>query len=140
VNKILIAVLSTISISAFAAQPAVNGTDLAGTSKAHLISGAKSGGGGEDRRREILSIQVTDASGPATGAKCTLTNDKGDWSTTAPNTVTVLRSAGDLTIVCAKDGYNAHTMVVSAGTTQIQPQHFLFQADSDDSAEAITVP
>jgi hypothetical protein len=140
-KKILLALLSTISISAFAAQQAITDTNLVGTGKAHLISDASLGGGGQDRRREILSIQVTDANGPATGAKCTLTNDKGNWSTKAPDTVTVLRSAGDLTIVCSKDGYNAHTVVISAGTAQIQPQHFRFQSDSgDDSDDAITVP
>jgi hypothetical protein len=140
-KKILFAILSTISISAFAGQPAMDGTALVETGKAHMISDASTGGGGEDRRREVLAIQVTDASGPVAGAKCTLTNDKGDWSTTAPDTVKVLRSAGDLTIVCSKEGYNAHTLVVSAGSTQIQPEHFRFQADSDDASDdPITVP
>ncbi|OXC75477.1 hypothetical protein [Caballeronia sordidicola] len=107
---------------------------------AHVISDANVGGGGEDRRREELTLQVTDASGQPISAKCALTNDKGDWSTTAPGTVKVLRSAGDLTIACSKDGSNMHTLVVSAGTTQIQPKHFQFQGDSDSDEDAITVP
>jgi|ERR1700744_608255 hypothetical protein len=139
-KKILLAFLSTISLSAFAAQPAITGSNLVATGKTHVISDASSGGGGEDRRREVLSVQVVDGNGLATSAKCTLTNDKGDWSTTAPGTVTVLRSAGDLTVVCSKDGNDTHTLVVSAGTTQIQPKHFRFQADSDDSDDPITVP
>ncbi len=141
-KKILFALLSTISISAFATQQAITGTNLLGTGKAHVISDANSGGsgGGQDRRRENLSIQITDSHGPATGAKCTLTNDKGNWSTTAPDTVSVLRSAGDLTIVCSKEGYNAYTLVLSPGTTQVQPPHFRFSSDSDDSDDAVTVP
>jgi hypothetical protein len=31
-------------------------------------------------------------------------------------------------------------VVVSPGTTQVQPQHFRFQSDSDSSDDAITVP
>lgn len=141
-KKILFALLSTISISAFATQQALTGTDLMGSGKAHVISDASSGGsgGGQDRRREDLSIQITDSHGPATGAKCTLANDKGNWSTTAPDTVKVLRSAGDLTIVCSKEGDNPLTMVLSAGTTQVQPPHFRFSSDSDDAEDAVTVP
>jgi hypothetical protein len=139
-KTILLALLSAISIPAFAAQPTNGVTNLIDNSKAHVISDGKSAGGGEDRHREELSVQVTDGEGHATSANCTLTNDKGDWSMTAPGTVKVLRSAGDLTIVCSKDGGNVHTLVVSAGTTQIQPKHFLFQGDSDSSDDAITVP
>jgi hypothetical protein len=139
-KKLLLVLLSTISFSAFAAQSAITGSNLVATGKTHVISDASSGGGGEDRRREVLSVQVVDGKGLATSAKCTLTNDKGDWSTTAPGTVTVLRSEGELTIVCSKDGNDARTLIVSAGTTQIQPKHFRFQADSDDSDDPITVP
>jgi hypothetical protein len=135
---ISIAISASFSISASAQQ--ITGTNLMATGKTHVISDASSGGGGEDRRREELSLKVVDGTGQATSAKCDLTNDKGNWSTTAPGTVTVLRSAADLTVVCAKDGIAPHTLVVSAGTTQIQPKHFRFQADSDDSDDAITVP
>lgn len=139
-KKITLALLSAISISAFAAQPMNSITNQIDNGKAHLISDAKAGGGGEDRRREELSLEVTDGVGHATSANCTLTNDKGNWTATAPGTVTILRSAGDLTVVCSKDGDAPHTLIVSAGTTQIQPRHFQFQGDSDDSDDAITVP
>jgi hypothetical protein len=54
-KKILLAVLSMISISAFATQsapaPAVTGTMLVESGKTHIISAASSGGGGEDLRK-----------------------------------------------------------------------------------------
>jgi len=77
VKKILLALVWMISICAFARVPFISGADLENTSQAHDVSDAKSGGGGEDQYREVLSVQVTDASGQAAGAKCTLTNDKG---------------------------------------------------------------
>jgi len=58
----------------------------------------------------------------------------------APSTVSILRSAGDLTIVCSKEGYNASSLIVSPSITQIQPKHFLFQGDSGASDDPITVP
>jgi hypothetical protein len=139
--KILIALLATISISAFAAKPpSITGSDLIENGNARVISDGTSGGGGEDRNREVLSVQVIDAKGLDTSAKCNITNDKGSWSTTAPGSVTVLRSEGDLTIACSKDGENTQTLIVSAGTTQIEPKHFRFQADSDGSDDPVTVP
>lgn len=140
-KKILLALLSTISISAFADRaPSITGADLLRDPNSHVISDANSGGGGEDRNIEVLSIEVVDRNGLDVKAKCDLTNDKGGWSTTAPGTVKVLRSKGDLTITCAKGSSNAQTLVVTAATAQIDPKHFRFQADPDDSDDPITVP
>ena len=139
-KKLLVALLSIVSISALAREPFLSSSDLYTTGKTHEISDARAGGGGEDPHRELVALQVTDENGQLTSAKCTLANDKGYWSTTAPDTVKVIRSAGDLTIVCSKDGTDAHTLVISAGTTQVQPKHFHFQGDSDDSDDPVTVP
>jgi hypothetical protein len=129
-----------ISISAFARDPFVSDSDLSKSGRTHDISDARAGGGGEDKHRELMSVQVTDTSGPATGATCSLTNDKGEWSTTAPGKVEVLRSTADLTIVCSKEGYNAETLVISPASMQIQPKRFRFQGDSDTSDDLLTVP
>ncbi len=39
------------------------------------------------------------------GATCSMTNDKGTWTTITPNTVKVNRSMRPLRIQCEKDGY-----------------------------------
>jgi hypothetical protein len=138
-KRIYLILFSAIPGISLAAQPTNSVINQLDNSKAHVISGA-SQGGGEDPRSEALSIQVTDANGPATDAKCTLSNDKGNWSTTGAEPVTILRSASDLTIVCSKDGYAARTLIVSAGTTQVERKHFRFAADSDESDDTMTVP
>jgi hypothetical protein len=110
------------------------------------VTGANGGqDGGQDQNREELSVAVVDNAGPVTGAKCTLSNDKGDWSVTAPDTVTVRRSKSDLKIECVKPGYNPAEGVLQASTTQITPKHFEFGTDaggdgSDDERPLITVP
>lgn len=37
-------------------------------------------------------------------ANCTLHNEKGEWEVRAPNTVSVHKAAGDLTVECKKQG------------------------------------
>jgi hypothetical protein len=139
-KKVALAFFSTISISAFADRaPSITGSDLLRNNNAHVISDATSGGGGEDRNSEILRVQIVDPNGLDISAKCELTNDKGDWSVTAPGTVKVLRSTGDLTIVCSQNSIT-QTLIVTAATTQIEPKHFRFQGDSDESDDPVTVP
>jgi hypothetical protein len=97
----------------------------------------------QDKNREELSVAVVDANGPVADAKCTLSNDKGDWSVAAPDKVTVRRSRSDLKIECAKAGYDTATGVVKASTTQITPKRFAFGTDAGGDGEEdaeITVP
>lgn len=114
--------------------------------KAINVTGANGGrDGGQDRNREELAIAVIDASGPVASTKCTLSNDKGDWSVTAPDTVSVRRSSGDLKVHCEKPGYDPVESVLKASTTQITPKHFRFSTDaggdgSDEEESLITVP
>ncbi|WP_118178622.1 hypothetical protein [Paraburkholderia phosphatilytica] len=136
-----------ISLPAFAAPPSgqapVSLNTLLGaqSDKVHMISDGSAGGGGQDRQREDISLQVVDANGPVGKAKCKLSNDRGDWSATAPDTVTILRSKGDLTITCPRSGYGDSTLVVAAGSTEIQQRRFRFEGDSDEDVDQpITVP
>jgi hypothetical protein len=119
--------ISVVSINTFAA------TGVSGQFGTH--------DGGQDQRREEMAIAVVDASGPVTGAKCSLTNDKGNWTVAAPDTVRITRSKSDLKIECLKDGYNAVSGVLNASTTQITPKHFQFSAESGgDDGGPVTVP
>ncbi len=115
------------------------GNMLEGTNQRSVTDGNNGQSGGEDRNREDLSIRVVDAGGTVAGAACTLSNAKGDWSITAPDTVTVRRSDSDLKIRCEKPGYDPTETTVKASTTQIMPKHFRFSADPSDDA-MITVP
>lgn len=60
---------------------------------------------------ESVSVQTS----PEEGAKCSLTNNKGQWFVSdTPGSVTVHRSYQPLTVDCQKDGYaNAETKVES---------------------------
>lgn len=55
------------------------------------------------------SVSVTTHSKGAdlSGAKCSLSNDKGEWFTTTPGSVTVRRSFKDLAVNCAFGGLDA---------------------------------
>lgn len=54
---------------------------------------------------QTLSVETSDANGNViAGAHCSLTNDKGSWMVTTPNTVVVHRSAQDLSVICKKTG------------------------------------
>lgn len=54
---------------------------------------------------QSLSLTATDSNGKAVEkVECTLDNDKGHWTGSAPSFVLVRRSAEDLTVVCKKEG------------------------------------
>jgi hypothetical protein len=51
------------------------------------------------------SQEIAITTPPATGASCTLTSPRGQWTVTTPAAVTVKRSKKDVQIHCTKDGY-----------------------------------
>ena len=52
-----------------------------------------------------VSVKTKSKSGtPVTQAKCTLKNEKGEWSVVTPNTVSVHRASGNLSVNCKKPG------------------------------------
>lgn len=139
--------IAMLSIGSAFATPTVNEFGIGANGKTAVsVTGANGGqDGGKDERREELSIAVVDPSGPVAGAKCALSNDKGDWSVTAPDTVTVRRSASTLKIRCEKDGYVATEGSIEATTIKIEPKHFRFGTDAggdgeDDETSLVTVP
>ena len=48
---------------------------------------------------------VTVATVPASGAACTLSNDRGSWSVVSPGSAVIKKSESVLAIVCRLDGY-----------------------------------
>ena len=121
--------ISVVSINTFAA------TGVSGQFGTH--------DGGQDQRREDLAIVVVDASGPVAGAKCSLTNDKGNWTVAAPDSIRVTRSKSDLKIECAKDGYETVSGTLNATTTAVTPKHFQFGTDAGGDggdSGSVTVP
>lgn len=99
--------------------------------------------GGTNKDRETLSITPVDANGPIADAKCILTNAKGDWSLTAPDSVDVRRSDSDLQIKCEKPGYEPVVTTVKASTTEVPRPQFHFGTDAGgdgDESATITVP
>jgi hypothetical protein len=48
------------------------------------------------------------------GAHCVLSNNKGTWSTTTPNSVIVLKSNKTLRATCSKTGYPSGTSIVDS--------------------------
>ncbi len=55
------------------------------------------------------SVSVTTT--PVEGAKCTLTNSEGTWYLTSPGSVDVHKTKNDLTVSCAKDGFETGSQV-----------------------------
>jgi hypothetical protein len=131
------------SIHAFAGN-AANSESALQSANAVIVTGASnSNNGGAKKDRETVAISAVDANGPVADAKCVLTNSKGDWSVTAPDSVEVRRSDSDLQIKCEKSGYDAVTTTIKASKTQIpRPQfHFAAGGSGDDDEDAmITVP
>ncbi len=79
--------------------------NLAGTALALscLLSGCASITGSE---MQSLSLTAVGSDGKVIDkADCALDNDKGHWTSSAPNFVNVRRSAEDLTVVCKKEGF-----------------------------------
>lgn len=67
-----------------------------------LLSGCASITGSEGQ--SVAVSAMTAEGSPVDKAECTLVNDKGQWTTSTPNFVTVRRSDEDLTVVCKKTG------------------------------------
>ena len=47
---------------------------------------------------------------PVMAAHCKLSNDKGHWNVTTPETVTIQKSGSDLIVICEKPGHEAGTV------------------------------
>lgn len=110
------------------------------------VTGANGGNnGGADKSRETITVSVMDGS-TAVPAKCTLTNEHGDWSLSTPDTVTVRRSSTDLQIKCEAPGYAPVQETLKAATIKIPKPQFHFSTDAggdgddDDVQPMISVP
>lgn len=60
-----------------------------------------------------VSVQTIHENKEVGNVGCTLTNDAGKWFVTAPGTVTVHKSTGDMAVDCQKDSLSGRETVVS---------------------------
>ena len=111
------ATLSLSSIYAFAGNVGNSETALQSANTVNVTGASNSNNGGARKDRETVSISTVDSNGPVADAKCILTNSKGDWSVTAPDSVDVRRSDSDLQIKCEKSGYDPVTTTIKASKT-----------------------
>ncbi|MEW6342162.1 MAG: hypothetical protein RXR20_06205 [Paraburkholderia sp.] len=120
----------------------VNNTALQGANTVNVTGASNANNGGANKDHETLAIAVVDGNGPVADAKCVLTNAKGDWSVTAPDSVDVRRSDSDLQIKCEKPGYDPVSTTIKASKTEIPRPQFHFAAGGGDEDEdaTITVP
>lgn len=58
-----------------------------------------------------LSVLTTTRSQPLKGAMCVVYTDAGKWTATTPGVVTIGKPAGDLRVVCNKDGYRTSELI-----------------------------
>jgi hypothetical protein len=77
-------------------------------------------------QNQSLSVTTKNNGADVSGAKCSLSNDKGSWFTTTPGSVTVRRSFNDLTVNCALDGVEPGIMMVKSATKGMAFGNILF--------------
>lgn len=63
-----------------------------------------------------LSVLTTSRSQPLAGAVCEVQTDAGKWTTTTPGVVTIGKPAGDLRVVCNKEGYRTSELIYRASS------------------------
>lgn len=134
---------SVLAILVFSATQMIASAAFAQSSATSSVVGSDSGDGGQSGSYEHVAVAVTDANGPVAGAKCVLSNDKGSWNVSAPDTASIRRSSSDLKVECSKDGYEVASGTIPAGKTQITPKRFQFSTDSGGDGEEdadVTVP
>lgn len=66
---------------------------------------------------ETVTVQTTSNTGPLQAAQCDLSNHKGDWIVTTPETVNVHRGSEPLEVKCTKSGYQEADEAVQADTS-----------------------
>jgi hypothetical protein len=75
---------------------------------------------------QSVSVTTKNNGADVSGAKCTLTNDKGTWFTSTPGSVTVRRSFNDLAVNCALEGLEPGILMVKSSTKGMAFGNILF--------------
>ena len=88
-----------------------------------LLTGCASIVGGVN---QPLSVTTKNDGVIVSGAKCSLTNDKGSWFLTTPGSVTVNRSFRDLAVLCSSDGMEPGTVMAKSTTKAMAFGNILF--------------
>jgi hypothetical protein len=77
-------------------------------------------------QNQSLSVTTKNNGADVSGAKCSLSNDKGSWFVTTPGSVTVRRSFNDLAVNCAFDGLEPGISMVKSSTKGMAFGNILF--------------
>lgn len=141
-------VLSVLLLAAHAGAATTDGGDSPSALGVSVVTDASVNSGdandNQDQYRENIAISAVSSNGPATGAKCTLSNDKGVWSVVAPGIVSVKRSAKELAIHCEMASYAPADAAIEPTTIDIPRKHFTFGTDAggagDTDDSIVTVP
>jgi hypothetical protein len=75
---------------------------------------------------QSLSVTTNQGGADVSGAKCTLSNDKGTWYLTTPGSVMVHRSFNELSVNCAHDAYEPGVTMVKSSTKGMAFGNILF--------------
>ena len=68
--------------------------------------------------RQLVTVVTRFGDQDVAGARCTLTNNRGQWLLVTPGSAMVHRSLGDLMVRCSRDGYIANAGSAPAETSQ----------------------
>ena len=77
-------------------------------------------------QNQSLSVTAKNNGSDVTGAKCSLSNDKGQWFATTPGSVTVRRSYNELSVNCTLDGLQPGLVSVKSSTKGMAFGNILF--------------
>jgi hypothetical protein len=75
---------------------------------------------------QSLSVETHSKGAAVVGSACTLQNNKGTWFVTAPGSVIVNRSYGDLTVSCNHESQQPGAVVVSSSTKAMAFGNIIF--------------
>jgi hypothetical protein len=79
-----------------------------------------------DGSTQVVSVKSVQGGTDIIGANCTLSNNKGSWFMTTPNSAAVHRSIEDLAVTCTKDGFAPGTETVKSTTKAMAFGNILF--------------
>lgn len=75
---------------------------------------------------QSLSVETRSKGEAVSGSACTLQNNKGTWFVTAPGSVTVNRSYGDLSVSCTHENQEPGSAIVRSSTKAMAFGNILF--------------
>ena len=89
-------------------------------------------------QNQPLSVETKNKGASVSGASCRMTNDKGEWLVTTPGSVTIRRSADDLSVKCEKEPLNPGFTVVKSSVKGMAFGNVLFGGGIGAGVDVVT--